>query len=87
PRRDQKARGSARAGPAESGNLVLVAARARLLIELTPAGEVVRAERLPSRHLQAEGIAISGGGGERFLIVSDESVQWRQATITVYRWP
>jgi len=72
---------------AVSGHLVLVAARARLLIELTPAGEVVRAERLPSRHVQAEGIAISGGGGERFLIVSDESVQWRQATITVYRWP
>ena len=66
-----------------TGNFVLVAAPERALIELSPAGAVVRRIVLPARHVQAEGIAMTPDGT---LIVSDEA-RSGAAAITVYRWP
>jgi uncharacterized protein YjiK len=65
-----------------TGNYVLVASHEEALVEITPQGEVVRAEPLPKRHHQAEGVAITRDG---ILIVSDEATK-RPAAITLYRW-
>jgi uncharacterized protein YjiK len=66
-----------------SGNYVLVAARQRVLIEVTPAGDVVTARPLPSTHPQAEGVGITPDG---LLIICDEG-STQPGTITLYRWP
>lgn len=66
-----------------TGNLVMVAAPEQALIEITSAGDAVRAIPLPSVHAQAEGVAITKDG---LLIISDEAVA-HAATITLYRWP
>ena len=65
-----------------SGNYIFVAAKQKALVEITPAGAVVRSMRLPGKHPQPEGIAITRDG---LLIVSDEASN-SPATITVYRW-
>lgn len=65
-----------------SGNYVLVAAQERLLVELTPAGTLVRTLALPSSHKQPEAIAITRDG---ILIIGDEA-STGPATITLYRW-
>lgn len=65
-----------------TGNYVLVASQEEALVEITPSGEPVRAEPLPKRHHQAEGVAITRDG---ILIVSDEATK-RPAAITLYRW-
>jgi hypothetical protein len=55
---------------APNGNLVIVAGRQHLLLELTPEGELVNLAPLdPDRHRQAEGIAITGN---RLLVIADE---------------
>lgn len=66
-----------------SGHYVLIAARERALIEVTPAGDLVGARALPSKHPQAEGIAITPDG---LLLICDEASS-QPATITLYRWP
>ena len=65
-----------------TGNYVLVAAQEKALIIITPEGQVVRSERLPPGHDQAEGVAVTPDG---ILIVSDEATR-RPADITLYRW-
>ncbi len=54
-----------------SGNLVLVAARQRRLLEVTYAGEVMAILSLPHEryHRQTEGIEVTGGGT---LVLADE---------------
>ncbi len=55
----------------DSGNLLLVAARQRALIEVSGDGELVRALRLPGggRHPQMEGVELTSTGN---LIIADE---------------
>jgi uncharacterized protein YjiK len=64
-------------------NYVLIAAQEKALIEITPAGQVVRTGPLPERSRQAEGVAIARQG---ILYVSDEG-STEPATISLYRWP
>jgi len=66
-----------------SGNYVMVAGPEHGLLEITPAGEVVRARSLPGQHHRAEGIAITRDG---LLMVSDEASNSVPAVITLYRW-
>jgi uncharacterized protein YjiK len=66
-----------------TGNYVLVAAREKALIAITPAGDVVFARPLPGVHDQGEGLAITADG---ILMISDERVTG-PAVITLYRWP
>lgn len=66
-----------------SGNYVLLAAREKVIFEVTRAGEVVFARELPDGHSQPEGIAITKDG---VLIISDEA-RTGPALITLYRWP
>lgn len=63
-------------------NYVVIAAQEKALLEITPAGRVVRTGPLPDRPRQAEGVAISDG----ILYVSDEG-STEPATISLYRWP
>ncbi len=55
---------------AGNGNLLLVAGRQHLLLELTTSGQPVAVAKLPeSRHARAEGVALTADGR---LIVADE---------------
>jgi len=66
-----------------TGNYVLIASQEKALIELTPAGDVVRSIILPGNPRQPEGVTISSDG---ILIVSDEGTKgW--GSITLYKWP
>jgi uncharacterized protein YjiK len=65
-----------------TGNYIVIASQERAFLELTPAGAVVRAEALPKRHKQPEGVAITDDG---LLIISDEARKGF-ASITLYRW-
>ena len=67
---------------AATGNLVIVAARQKVLAELSPVGELVQAMRMPlkGRHRQAEGIEFSRSGR---LLISDEGGS-RRARIAIY---
>lgn len=65
-----------------NGNYVLVAAKQKALVMLTPSGGVVFSRALGGRHPQAEGIAITR---DHILIISDEATN-SAATITLYRW-
>jgi hypothetical protein len=62
---------------------VLVAAKQKALVMLTPAGTVVFSRSLGGRHPQAEGIAITR---DHILIIADEATN-SAATITLYYWP
>lgn len=63
-------------------NYVIIASREKGLVEITPAGEVVRSIPLPGDHRQAEGVAITR---DSILMVSDEA-NVKPAAITLYRW-
>lgn len=63
-------------------NYVLISSHEKALVELTPAGDVERVEKLPGRHNQPEGVAITKDG---ILIISDEENR-APAAITLYRW-
>jgi uncharacterized protein YjiK len=63
-------------------NYVIISAREPALTEITPDGDVVKTEKLASRHNQPEGVAITG---DSILIISDEATA-KPATITLYRW-
>lgn len=72
------------------GNYVLIAAREKALIEVTPEGEVVRAGPLPGKHPRAEGVTVTT---DSLLIISDEAghrtpdeAVHRPAVVTLYRW-
>ena len=65
-----------------NGDYILVSSLERALIEITPAGEVVFVRRLPERHHQPEGVALTK---DSILIVSDEGKTLR-AMITLYKW-
>jgi hypothetical protein len=66
-----------------SGTLLLVAARQRVLVEITPAGELVTAVPLPRReaHRQAEGVVVTRAGD---LVVADEGGD-KRGRLSVYR--
>ena len=65
-----------------TGHWLLVAARQRAIVEITPAGEVVSGAALVrQRHRQPEGIAIGSG---RTLLVADEG-GGRRGVLTLYR--
>jgi uncharacterized protein YjiK len=65
----------------KTGHLLLLAARAHAIIELTPTGELVDVARLrASLHRQAEGLAF---GSDGTLLVADEANGGR-ATLTSY---
>ena len=67
---------------AKTGHLLLLAARARAIAEITPAGDVVAVARLPrALHRQAEGLALARDGT---LLVADEA-NGARATLTAYR--
>jgi len=65
-----------------TGNYVIITSHEKALIEITPAGELVRSEPLPGQHSQPEGVAITPDG---LLIVSDEANR-TPAAIALYRW-
>jgi len=65
-----------------TGHLLLLAARARVIIELSPAGDVLGVASLKrSWHRQAEGLAVARDGA---LLVADEAAG-HHATLTTYR--
>jgi uncharacterized protein YjiK len=65
-----------------TGNYVIISSHEKGLVEITPAGLVDRAEPLPGKHQQPEGVAITK---DNLLIVSDEGSK-KPAAITLYRW-
>jgi uncharacterized protein YjiK len=65
-----------------TGNYVLISSLEKGLVVMTPDGEVIRSERLPGKHAQAEGVAITS---DNILIISDEATS-KPATITLYKW-
>lgn len=65
-----------------SHNYVMVAAREKALVVVSPDGQLVKAEALPPGHEQAEGVAVTP---DSILIISDEATR-RPADITLYRW-
>lgn len=67
---------------ANTGNYLIVTGPEKALIEITPAGQVVRSMPVPGDPQQPEGIAITRDG---VLIISDEGVA-RPASITMYSW-
>ena len=64
-----------------TGNYVIIS-QEKGLVEITPGGLVDRAEPLPGKHSQPEGVAITK---DNLLIVSDEGSK-KPAAITLYRW-
>jgi uncharacterized protein YjiK len=67
---------------AATGHLLLLAARAHAIIELSPAGEVLAVAPIERAwHRQAEGLAIAPDGA---LLVADEGAG-QHATLTTYR--
>jgi uncharacterized protein YjiK len=65
-----------------TGNYVLISSLEKGLVVMTPAGDVIRSERLPGKHAQAEGVAITS---DNILIISDEATS-KPASITLYKW-
>ncbi len=65
-----------------TGNYVMIASHEDALVEITPQGDMVRAQSLPKGHNQPEGIAITK---DSVLILSDEATR-KPAAITLYRW-
>jgi uncharacterized protein YjiK len=65
-----------------TGNYVLISSLEKGLVVMTPGGEVISSQKLPGKHAQAEGVAITRDG---ILIVSDEATS-NPATITLYKW-
>jgi hypothetical protein len=63
-----------------TGNFLIMSSLQHGLVEITPAGAVVRVSNIPGNHRQPEGAAITADGR---LIVSDEAAGDRPV-ITVY---
>ncbi|MBA2707773.1 MAG: SdiA-regulated domain-containing protein [Gemmatimonadaceae bacterium] len=66
-----------------TGNYVLITSPEKVIVEITPAGQLVQVIRLPGGLRQPEGIAITN---DSILIVSDEARK-TAASISLYRWP
>lgn len=66
-----------------TGNYVLISHIEFGLVEITPAGQVVRSGPIPGKHHQPEGVSITRDG---VLIVSDEGGKQEPAMITLYKW-
>jgi uncharacterized protein YjiK len=66
-----------------NGNYVLIAAREKALVVITPAGVLIASRPLPKGLEQPEGVAITK---DSILIVGDEAAH-RPASINLYRWP
>jgi uncharacterized protein YjiK len=66
-----------------NGNYLMIDAREKGIVEVTPKGAVIFARPLPPGHAQPEGIAITS---DHLLLISDEA-KGGAATITLYRWP
>jgi uncharacterized protein YjiK len=67
----------------QSGNYLIVAAREKVLLEITPAGAIVGSQLLVGAHPQAEGIAVTK---DRVMIIGNEAAAG-PATITLSRRP
>jgi uncharacterized protein YjiK len=79
-----------------NGNYLIIASREEALVEITPAGNVIFARRVPGDHYQPEGVAITE---DSILIISDEKSlgaseehkhrggKDETGVITLYRWP
>lgn len=66
-----------------NGNYVMITSHPdKAIIEVTPGGQLVRSQPLPSGHNQPEGVAITK---DSILMVSDEATN-KPAAITLYRW-
>ena len=63
-----------------TGNFLVMSSRQHSLVEITPAGAVVRVSNIPGNHRQPEGAAITPDGR---LIVADEAAGDRPV-VTVY---
>jgi uncharacterized protein YjiK len=66
-----------------SGNYVIIGSAEKGIVEITPAGQVVFARKLPGDHDQPESIAITR---DSLLIIGDEAKN-RPAVLTLYPWP
>ena len=66
-----------------TGNYVLIASIEKAILEITPAGQVVFARKLPGDHDQPESVGITR---DSILIIGDEA-QHRPAVLTLYPWP
>ncbi|MGE3930653.1 MAG: SdiA-regulated domain-containing protein [Hyphomonadaceae bacterium] len=66
---------------AASGRVLVLAARERMLIELSREGEALSARRLGEGHGQAEGVAVLSDGA---LVISDEAGQIERASLARY---
>jgi uncharacterized protein YjiK len=66
-----------------TGNYLLIASIEKSMVEITPAGQLVFARKLPGDHDQAEAVAVTN---DSILIIGDEA-KHRPAVITLYRWP
>lgn len=78
--RDRRLRPSGIALDERSGNILIVAARPRAVIEITSDGTFVAAAELPARHRQSEGIEILQDGR---LLIADEG-GGHKARLAVY---
>ena len=66
-----------------SGNYVIIGSAEKGIVEITPAGQVIFARKLPGDHDQPESIAITR---DSLLIIGDEAKN-RPAVLTLYPWP
>ena len=66
-----------------TGNLLIIAAQQRVVVEISDSGELIHVREMPlaKRHRQAEGIEITRAGR---LLIGDEG-SGRKARIAVYR--
>ena len=67
-----------------TGNYVIVAAQERALVEITPAGQLVKAQALGKALNHVEGVAITK---DRILILSTEGDEKVKGAISLFRWP
>ncbi|HEU4879180.1 MAG TPA: SdiA-regulated domain-containing protein [Gemmatimonadaceae bacterium] len=65
-----------------TGDYVIISSIDKGLVVMGTDGEVIRSEKLPGKHHQAEGVAITK---DSLLIISDEA-STKPAAITLYRW-
>jgi uncharacterized protein YjiK len=65
-----------------TGNYVLISSIEKGIVVMTPGGDVISSGKLPGKHSQAEGVAITADG---ILIISDEATS-KPAAVTLYKW-
>jgi len=66
-----------------TGNYVVISSLEMAIVEVTPAGQLVFARKLPGGHDQPEAVAITR---DSILIIGDEA-KHRPAVLTLYPWP